>query len=112
MMFSFDDIKMWADRDLHGFVCQSTNTTRTPSEILSQYFEKPVHLVIKGPRRRSCPPTTSHPTLNASAVYQDGYPLLIVSQENITEIQKQTRQYVGQQGVEERWKDDELKVER
>lgn len=117
-MNSFDDIKLWGDRDLNGYICESVPSsftpkpTRTPTEILTQYFEKPVYLVIKGPRKRACPPTDTHPTLNASAVYQDGYPLLIVSEENVKEVQKQIRKYVGQQGVEERWRDDELKVER
>jgi hypothetical protein len=68
--------------------------------------------VYKGPRARICEPTFDFPSLDASLRYQDGYPLLVLSEESVDAAETEVRKYVGTQGVEERWKDDKLVIER
>ena len=72
----------------------------------------PVLLVMKGPRLRICPPTQRFPNLDAPSYFQDGYPLLVVSEESVAAVQEQIRGMVGVQGVEEKWSNDILQVER
>lgn len=67
---------------------------------------------MKGPRLRICPPTQRFPNLDAPSYFQDGYPLLVVSEESIVAVQEQIRGMVGVQGVEEKWSNDTLQVER
>jgi len=83
-----------------------------PTRILSRYFGRDVLLVFKGPRPRPCQPTSEFPDLQATAVYQDGYPLLVASEESLLAIQERVKGEVGVQGVEDRWKNDELVMER
>lgn len=68
--------------------------------------------MFKGPRARTCVPTLDFPNLDANLHYQDGYPLLILSEESVEAAEREVRDYVGVQGVEEKWKDDKLVVER
>lgn len=107
----FHDIKLWG-HEIDAFVCQSLSGGHSPSFILSQYFEKPVHLVIKGSRPRNCDPTPDFPDLSATAVFQDGYPLLIASDENVDAIQEQLQGYIGKQGVDESWRTEKIVIER
>jgi len=102
---------MWGHQ-IEGYICQSTSGGRSPSEILSQYFNKPVHLVVKGGRPRACDPTPSFPSLSATAVFQDGYPLLVASDEDADAIQEQLQRYIGKQGVDEKWRTDKVAIER
>ncbi|KAJ8586496.1 hypothetical protein M405DRAFT_771597 [Rhizopogon salebrosus TDB-379] len=105
------DISLWGKDDIEGYVCQ-TNIGRSPSQILSQYVGFPVLLAMKGPRPRICPPTHRFPNLDAPSYFQDGYPLLVVSEESVAAMQEQIRGMVGLQGVEEKWFSDTLQVER
>ncbi|KAF5374882.1 hypothetical protein D9758_000495 [Tetrapyrgos nigripes] len=112
-----NDIQLWDDLDLDGYICDTlpsmpSASGRSVSSILSAYFEKPVHLVYKGARPRQCDPTSQFPSLKATAVYQDGYPLLVLSEENVKAVEKELRRHVGTQGIEERWATDEIVVER
>ena len=94
-------------------VCEAISSDAgSVSEILSSYFEKPVHLVFKGQRPRDCPKTTAFPELKASAVFQDAYPILFLSEESMSVIETEMRGHIGTQGVEERWKTDRLVIER
>ncbi|KAJ7070680.1 hypothetical protein C8F01DRAFT_975612 [Mycena amicta] len=98
-----------------GYVCQSesASASRSPSAILSEYFGRPVHLVYKGPQARTCEPTATHPDLNANAVFQDCYPLMILSEESTMRIEEELRSnHIGKQGVEERWRTEKLVIER
>jgi hypothetical protein len=61
---------------------------------------------------RICKPTLDFPNLDASLRYQDGYPLLLLSEESVEAAEAEVRKYVGTQGVEEKWKDDRLVIER
>lgn len=105
---------MWGQK-LQGYICQALtqhSESRTPSSILSEYFERSVNLVLKGPRIRACDPTFDFPKLESSLVFQDGYPLLLLSEESVQVAENEVRKYIGVQGVEERWKEDSLVIER
>lgn len=45
-------------------------------------------------------------------MYQDGYPLLVASEESLRAVQERIRGEVGLQGVEERWREGDLVMER
>ena len=79
---------------------------------MSKYIERPVNLVYKGPRARICVPTFDFPNLDASLRYQDGYPLLLLSEESVEAAEQEVKKYVRIQGIEEKWKDDKLVIER
>jgi hypothetical protein len=110
-VFSSLDISLWGKDDIEGYVCQ-TDTGRSPSEILSEYMGLPVHLAMKGSRPRICPPTQRFPELDAPSHFQDGYPLMLLSDESVAAMQERVRGMVGMQGVEETWSSDTLQVER
>ena len=61
---------------------------------------------------RICPPTTRFPKLDAPSYFQDGFPLLLVSEESVGAVQERIRDMVGMQGVSAKWAEEELKVER
>ncbi|KAG1742716.1 uncharacterized protein EDB91DRAFT_294104 [Suillus paluster] len=108
---NLDNISLWGKDDVEGYVCE-TNIGRSPSEILSQYMGLPVHLAMKGPRLRICPPTQRFPNLAAPSYFQDGYPIMLLSEESVAAVQEQIRGMVGVQGVEEKWSNETLQVER
>lgn len=108
---SVDDVELWNQKDIQGYICE-TSAGRSPSTILSEYIGYPVHLVVKGPRVRNCPPTLRFPKLDVPSYFQDGYPLLLVSEESVGAVQEQIKDMVGTQGVSEKWAEEELKVER
>ena len=114
---------MFKIMQVQGYVCTSLNSglgARTPSAILSQYFGQPVHLVMKGPRVRPCPPTHAFPALKASAVFQDGYPFLVASEESLEEVGRVIGAYATSENPEaqighldrERWRTGDIKIER
>uniref|UniRef100_A0A0W0G9P3 MOSC domain-containing protein n=1 Tax=Moniliophthora roreri TaxID=221103 RepID=A0A0W0G9P3_MONRR len=105
-----NDVSMWGI-SINGYICETIKGP-SASAILSRYFGKSVHLVFKGTNPRPCKPTDSYPNLKASARYQDGYPLLILSQENVEVLEKEVRSRIGQQGIEEKWTTEKLAVER
>ena len=107
------DISVWSDK-VDGYICQSKDSSDpfAPSQILSRDFNKDVHLIYKGPRPRPCQPTLDFPELNASAVFQDGYPLLVASEESLKAIQEQIKGQIGVQGVDEHWAQDDLEMTR
>ncbi|KAH9486404.1 Mitochondrial amidoxime-reducing component 1 [Psilocybe cubensis] len=107
-------VTLWPTHDpVDGYICESINGPKDgPSTILSKYFEKPVHLIYKGPQPRPIDPTASFPDLKATAKYQDMYPLLVLSEESTVAIEKQLRGYVGTQGIDERWRTDTVPIQR
>lgn len=105
------DISLWGKDDIEGYVCQ-TNLGRSPSEILSEYLGLQVHLAMKGSRPRICPPTLRFPDLDAPSYFQDGYPLMLMSEESVAAVQERVRGMVGMQGIEEKWSSDTLQIER
>jgi len=105
------DVELWDRKDIQGCICE-TPSGRSPSTILSEYIGYPVHLVVKGPRVRICPPTMRFPKLDAPSYFQDGFPLLLVSEESVGAVQERIRDMVGAQGVNAKWAEEELKVER
>ncbi|KAM5538345.1 hypothetical protein V8D89_007947 [Ganoderma adspersum] len=116
-----DECVMFKIMQVQGYVCASLDPgARTPSAILSQYFGQPVHLVMKGPRVRSCPPTHAFPDLKASAVFQDGYPFLVASEESLDEVGRVIGAYAASESPEaqigqldrDRWRAGDIKIER
>ncbi|KAF8963903.1 MOSC N-terminal beta barrel domain-containing protein [Flammula alnicola] len=107
-------ILLWPGHNpLDGYICESAVGPKgVPSEMLSKYFEKPVHLVYKGPQPRKIDATTLFPELNATAKYQDMYPLLVLSEESTVVVEKELRGHVGTQGIDERWRTDSVPIER
>lgn len=102
---------------IDGYICQGVPAlpgalNESVSSILSKYCGRPVHLVCKGPVPRICAPTFDFPNLDASLWYQDGYPLLVLSEESVAAAEQEVRAYVGVQGVEEKWREDKLVIER
>ena len=102
--------------DLDGYICQATDanssTNNIPSATVSRFLKRDVLLVRKGPRPRPCKPTPSFPDLTATFHYQDGYPLLVCSEESLHSVQERLQGQIGVQGVDGRWKKDELVMER
>ncbi|EMD31142.1 hypothetical protein CERSUDRAFT_120106 [Gelatoporia subvermispora B] len=118
------DCALWGQL-VDGYVCArlpaSSSSSASPSEILSTYLERPVLLVMKGPRPRACPPTEAFPELSATAVFQDGYPLLVASEESLqavtAKVQEAARREKGEEGWvggmdRTRWHDGEIEMER
>ncbi|KAH7916392.1 hypothetical protein BJ138DRAFT_1075230 [Hygrophoropsis aurantiaca] len=107
------DVSLWGKSDIEAFICESIDSqSRSPSAILSEFLGLSVHLVMKGPRPRICPPTLRFPKLEAPSYFQDGYPLLVVSEESVAALQDRIRGMVGVQGVDEKWSSDKLLIER
>jgi len=108
-----EKVMMW-DVPFDAYICEALASlpSRSPSAILSSYFGRPVLLVYKGAQARFCDPTATHPKLEAKAVFQDCYPLMVLSQESIPRIEEELRGHVGQQGIDERWKTESLVIER
>lgn len=105
------EVSLWSKKDIDGYICESLSG-RSPSTILSEYLERPVHLVFKGPRPRVCPPTRRFPKLDAPSHFQDAYPFLIISEESVAAVQREVREMVGSQGVGDEWTERELEIER
>lgn len=105
---------MWPGHNpVDGYICESINEAKgTASAKLSKYFEKPVHLVYKGSLPRKIAPTTSFPGLDATAKYQDMYPMLVLSEESTATIEEELRSRIGTQGIDERWRTDNVPIER
>lgn len=109
-------MSLWGQHDIDGHICQSVDDAdsegNVPASTLSRYFGSAVLLIVKGRKARPCAPTHEFPLLQANTHYQDGYPLLIASEESLIAVQNRMRQEVGRQGVEDRWKVDKLEIER
>ena len=69
-------------------------------------------MIYKGPEKRWVDTTYAFPDLKATSVYQDMYPMLLLSEENIGEVERETRKRVGEMGVEGRWAEEEMQVRR
>ncbi|KAI0352239.1 hypothetical protein OH77DRAFT_1486006 [Trametes cingulata] len=119
-----EDCKMFGKVLVDGYVVSSalpsSPPTRTPSEVLSAYFGRPVHLVMKGPRARPCPPTLAFPDLRERAAFQDGYPFLVASEESLEEVRRVVSAFAQDEspdakigGIDrERWREGGVEIER
>ncbi|KAI6154050.1 hypothetical protein BKA82DRAFT_4096936 [Pisolithus tinctorius] len=105
------EVSLWRKKDIDGYICESLSG-RSPSTILSEYLGCSVHLVMKGPRPRLCPPTSRFPKLDVPSYFQDAYPFLIISGESVAAVQAKAREMIGSQGVGEEWTERELEIER
>ncbi|KAH7338871.1 MOSC N-terminal beta barrel domain-containing protein [Rhizoctonia solani] len=114
------DLEIWHDKDLDAYVAQSSSSdsTASPSEILSSYLDREVLLVLKGPKRRAACPTASHPDLDVGYRFQDEFPLLIATTESLAAVQEKVRlSAAGAEGwkvggITSQWENDELVIER
>lgn len=105
---------------IDGYICQAVDpTSPSPSEVLSKYFSRPVHLVMKGPRRRECEATQTFPDLNASVLFQDGFPLLVASDESLENVGDEINRWASGEvdgktigGINDLWKTSRLPIER
>ncbi|KAJ8523091.1 hypothetical protein ONZ45_g452 [Pleurotus djamor] len=117
---SVGDISLWGHTGIDGYIVQclpySASVSPHPSEIFSRFFSRDVFLVYKGPRPRVCPPTTSFPQLEASVVYQDMYPLLVMSQENMEDMDEWVQEMIregdasGRQLIGDEWRNKSKSV--
>lgn len=113
---------MFGLHKIDGYVCQPVDKSQpSPSQILSDYLDKDVHLVMKGPRIRACEPTPTFPDLKADHVFQDGYPLLLASEESVLSVGSSIRDAATGESPElgkiggldqERWKNGDIEIER
>lgn len=70
-VFSIKDCTMFGEFVMDGYVCEALPpSSLSPSDILSKYLSRPVHLMMKGPQPRACPPTMAFPTLKATTKFQ------------------------------------------
>ncbi|KAI0779027.1 hypothetical protein BD413DRAFT_601634 [Trametes elegans] len=124
-----EDCRMFGKYLVEGYVVSSAlpkadagagARARTPSEVLSDYFGRAVHLVMKGPRARVCPPTAAFPALRETAMFQDGYPFLVAGEESLGEVRRVVSAYARDEdprarigGIDrERWRDGGVEIER
>ena len=105
--------------EVDGYICQALDpTSPSPSEVLTEYFGRPVYLVMKGPKRRPCNPTLTSPDLVASAIYHDGFPLLVASDESTQKVGDEINRWASGEvagesiAIDERWKTDLIPIER
>lgn len=117
--FRIDNCSLWG-KVIDGYICEALNpTSPPPSEILSKYFGLPVRLVMKGPKRRACDPTRSFPDLDASAIFQDGFPLLVASEESLGKVGDEINRWAHGEvngriikGIDDLWKTSRVPIER
>ncbi|KAF8079183.1 MOSC N-terminal beta barrel domain-containing protein [Lyophyllum atratum] len=119
---SSDTLKEWEIIDkmnllvfpVDGYIVQTlpSSSPLSASAILSIYFGKPVHLMYKGPNPRAVEATHAFPELQATSVYQDMYPLLVLSKESMEDVEREVRGRVGEQGVGEAWREDRVELRR
>ena len=118
--YRVDDCSLFKVVEVDGYVCQTLHpTSPSPSEVLSEYFGRPVHLVMKGPKRRACGPTQTFPDLDASAVYQDGFPLLVASDESLEKVGDEINRWASGEvdgesigAIDVLWKTSRVPIER
>lgn len=66
-----ENCTMFGTYKIDGYVCQPLDPAQpSPSQVLSDYLNKDVHLIMKGPGVRTCEPTPTFPDLKADHVFQ------------------------------------------
>lgn len=118
--YRVDGCTMFKVVTVDGYICQSLElASPSPSEVLSKYFGRPVHLIMKGPKLRTCNTTQTFPDLVASAVFQDGFPLLVASDESVEKVGDVINLWASGEvngerigGIDETWKTGRIPIER
>jgi uncharacterized protein YcbX len=88
-----EDCTVFAWVGLDGYICEPLDTALSPtlcSDVLTTYFGREVHLIFKGPRVRPTRPTQNFPELSVPFNFQDGYPLLVASEESFEGVRGMT----------------------
>lgn len=90
-----------------------------PSKVLSDFLGRTVQLIVKGPTPRFCPPTKAFPTLQATSVFQDGYPVLVASEESLEAVAQAVNDAAKPNAPEKiggldqaRWQQEKVPIER
>ena len=118
---SIDDGSVNGSVRVDGYICRSASPSASspdPSAVLSQFLERPVHLIMKGPTPRACPPTAAFPALEASTLYHDAYPLHVASEESIAEFERVLHKLAADQDTHiggldrERWLKGSVVIDR
>lgn len=110
-----DEFKVWASDPnyIDGYICENiVSTGPSPSAVISKYFGKPMYLIYKGSIPRAIKPTTNFPSLTGAAALQDGYPLLVLSEESTTMVEQELSGHIGTQGINEIWRTNKVAIER
>ncbi|KAG8783948.1 hypothetical protein FRC15_004250 [Serendipita sp. 397] len=93
-----EDVQIWS-HTTDGYICQSVDKNGIdPSTALSKYLGKDVFLMFKGPTTRHVGPPAAFPHFQSAAVFQDGYALLIASEESLVDVQQKVN--LSANGVE------------
>ncbi|KAI0051658.1 hypothetical protein FA95DRAFT_1554182 [Auriscalpium vulgare] len=112
-----EDLTVHSFTSIDGYITQAYPTNADPticSTILSRFFNRPVHLVYKGPRRRPAPPTHSFPQLEANVDYHDAFPLLFASEESFESVKNIVKKWCDEQENEDlrKWDASKMVIER
>lgn len=110
-----DEFKVWASdpNSIDGYICENILPGGpSPSSVISKYFGKPMYLIYKGSIPRAIKPTTNFPLLTGAAALQDGYPLLVLSEESTTLVEEELSGHIGTQGITEIWRTNKVAIER
>ncbi|KAG8924683.1 hypothetical protein FRC02_010264 [Tulasnella sp. 418] len=117
-----EQVMVWSDA-CDGYIVQAIPNQEgvavDPSEVLSGYLDRPVHLVLKGPSPRPVKPTDTHASLSTVTRFQDGYPLLVATMESLQSVEEQVRATAKGEndwnigGLNtDRWSNSEVTIER
>lgn len=112
---SITDVGFWSGAQLDGYVVghsdsDHTSSSQSPSDLLSEFLNIPVLLILKGPKRRPIETTPIFPSLSGRAQFQDGFPLFLTSMESLRDLTG----YVGvaASGKDQKWRVGKLDAER
>ncbi|KZV90908.1 hypothetical protein EXIGLDRAFT_616305 [Exidia glandulosa HHB12029] len=112
-----DGLNLFSIKTLDGYICESLPGHANASEELSRFLGLRVALVLKGPRRRAVDSTPTFPSLHedTSVLFHDGYPVLLVSEESLEDVERRTWE-IARAGdsdrVDAKWKNERLVMER
>jgi len=113
------DLTLFSTKGIEGYIAECLSPPHSsPSQVLSKFLQREVYLAYKGPKPRVCEPTDDFPNLDASVVFQDGYPLLFMSAENAGALDEWVKalEHQGratkQQIVGEEWCNGGISIER
>lgn len=85
----FTDVQIWSHvTDAYIVQALPGSGSLDPSAAFSKYLDRDVLLVYKGPTPRVVGPLPTFPDLKSSANFQDGWPILVATEESLVDVQK------------------------
>ncbi|KIO15499.1 hypothetical protein M407DRAFT_87042, partial [Tulasnella calospora MUT 4182] len=122
-----NNVIVWESNN-EGYVVESLDPDAaygpdTPSKTLSKFLGRTALPVLKGSKLRWVLPTINFPKLRASAMFHDGYPILVANDSSFEDIAKRVRMAANAEGDgedtfkihglnKEVWKEKEIFIER